>query len=85
MSNANEAGGRRLAVFAVADGKGTEGKARWTRIGRAFDNQDGSINLLLNALPLGTDRLQIREEREEERATAAPRRGAARAAEEARP
>ena len=76
MSDTHETGSRRLAVFAVADGKGPEGKSRWTRIGRAFDNQDGSINLLLNAFPIGTDRLQIREEHEEERpATAAQRRG----------
>lgn len=82
MTETHEAGGRRLAVFAVADGKGADGKSRWTRIGRAFDNQDGSINLLLNAFPIGTDRLQVREEREEERgAPSAPRRTVARGAE----
>lgn len=94
MGNDHEAGGRRLAVYAIADGKGLDGKARWTRIGRAFENHDGSINLLLNALPLGTDRCQIREEREEDRpavaaSPAAPaRRGGARAeakGEEVRP
>jgi hypothetical protein len=74
MSDTQEAGSRRLAVFAITEGKGTDGKARWTRIGRAFDNQDGSINLLLNALPLGTDRLQIREEREEDRLAPTARR-----------
>ena len=84
MSNANEAGGRRLVVLAVTDGKGPEGKTRWTRIGRAFDNRDGSITLLLNALPLGTDRLQIREDRDEELPAATPRRNGARA-EEVRP
>lgn len=84
MSDTQDAGGRRLAVFAITEGKGTDGKARWTRIGRAFDNHDGSMNLLLNALPLGTDRLQVREEREEERPVNSPRRGALRA-EEVRP
>jgi len=74
MSNATEAGGRRLVVLAVTDGKGPDAKARWTRIGRAFDNRDGSITLLLNALPLGTDRLQIREDRDEDRAPPPPRR-----------
>ncbi len=84
MSNATEAGGRRLVVLAITDGKGPDGKARWTRIGRAFDNRDGSITLLLNALPLGTDRLQIREDdREDDRAPSPPRR--APRAEEARP
>lgn len=67
MGNDHEAGGRRLAVYAIAEGKGLDGKARWTRIGRAFENHDGSINLLLNALPLGTDKLQVREERDEDR------------------
>jgi hypothetical protein len=82
MTDTQDAGARRLAVFAVADGKGVDGKSRWTRIGRAFDNQDGSINLLLNAFPIGTDRLQIREDREEERGgTGTPRRGGARAME----
>jgi hypothetical protein len=84
MNETHEAGGRRLAVFAITEPREGETKARWTRIGRAFDNRDGSIALLLNALPLGTDRLQVREEREEERAAAAPRRAGARA-EEVRP
>ncbi len=84
MSTATETGGRRLGVLAITDGKGPDGKARWTRIGRAFDNRDGSITLLLNALPLGTDRLQIREDdREDDRAPPPPRRAAR--AEEARP
>ena len=84
MSTTHEAGARRLVVLAVADGKGLDGKARWTRIGRAFDNKDGSLTLLLNALPLGTDRLQVREDREEERLAAPPRRTGPRA-EEVRP
>jgi hypothetical protein len=84
MNDTHEAGGRRLVVFAITEPKEGEGKARWTRIGRAFDNRDGSMALLLNALPLGTDRLQVREEREEDRAAPAPRRAGARA-EEARP
>ena len=88
MSDTHEAGGRRLAVFAITEGKGLDGKARWTRIGRAFDNRDGSIALLLNALPIGTDKLQVREEREDRddgrAAPAAPKRSGARA-EEVRP
>ena len=50
------------AVFVVAE-KMTEGGARtfWTRIGKAYDNKDGSTTLKLDALPLsGT--LQVREE-----------------------
>jgi hypothetical protein len=34
-------------------------RSRWVRIGVAFDNKDGSVNVLLDALPL-TGRLQIR-------------------------
>ncbi len=30
-------------------------------MGVAFTNRDGSINLFLDALPLGTNRLQVRE------------------------
>jgi hypothetical protein len=85
MTDTHEAGARRLAVFAIADGKGADGKGRWTRIGRAFDNQDGSINLLLNAFPIGTDRIQVREEREEDRAAPAASRKNGTRAEEVRP
>ena len=35
-------------------------KKYWTRVGAAFENQDGSINLILDAVPLGGD-LQIRD------------------------
>ena len=47
-------------VFAIYESK-TEGRerSRWVRVGVAFDNKDGSLNVLLDALPL-TGRLQIR-------------------------
>ena len=32
------------------------------KIGAAYTNRDGSMNLLLDALPLGTNKLQIRED-----------------------
>jgi hypothetical protein len=54
--------GRRLAVFAIPESKDGE-KAYWPKIGVAFTNRDGSITLLLDALPLGTNRLQVREPR----------------------
>jgi len=38
-------------------------KDLWIRIGTAFDNKDGSINIKLNALPL-SGKLQLREPRE---------------------
>jgi len=47
-------------VYAIYETKG-EGRerSRWVRVGVAFDNKDGSLNVLLDALPL-TGRLQIR-------------------------
>jgi hypothetical protein len=32
-------------------------------VGAAFTNRDGSITLYLDALPIGTNRLQVREQR----------------------
>ena len=48
-------------VYVIYDAKndGRE-RSRWVRIGVAFDNKDGSINVLLDALPL-SGRLHIRE------------------------
>jgi hypothetical protein len=58
MSDTN--GSRRLAVYAIPESKDGE-KRFWPKIGIAFTNRDGSITLLLEALPLGTNTLQIRE------------------------
>ena len=74
MSETNGAGAaRRLQVWAIPESRDGE-KSFWVKIGVAFTNRDGSINLILDALPLGTNRLQIREQKEEARAAAAPRR-----------
>ena len=73
----NETNGsaRRLAVYAIPESKDGE-KPFWPRIGAAYTNRDGSITLVLDALPIGTNRLQIREPRppSEARPTAAARR-----------
>lgn len=60
----NETNGsaRRLAVYAIPESKDGE-KPYWPRIGAAFTNRDGSITLVLDALPIGTNRLQVREPR----------------------
>lgn len=58
MSDTN--GARRLAVYAIPESKDGE-KKFWPKIGIAFTNRDGSINLYLDALPLGTNQLQVRE------------------------
>jgi hypothetical protein len=75
MSETNGAGGRRLAVYAVPESKDGE-RTFWPKLGVAFVNRDGSITLLLDALPLGTNRLQVREPKPpaEGRAAAGSRR-----------
>ena len=45
-------------VYVIIEGK--EGKDIWQKIGNAFDNRDGSINVYLNCLPT-TGKLHIRE------------------------
>ena len=55
-------------VFTIVDTGGE--KSRWLECGVAFTNRDGSLNLILNALPVN-GRLQVRQpngrgEREEE-------------------
>lgn len=80
MIDVNEQGnGKRLGVYAVIERPDRDGKARsfWNRIGSAFVNQDGSLNLFLDAFPIGTNKIQVREVREEPRAGA---NGAARRA-----
>lgn len=54
-------------VFSVKNygGEGAEEKAFWTKIGAAWENRDGSINVELTALPLD-GRLNIRKPREQE-------------------
>jgi len=56
---------RPLAVYAITERKE---KNHWFRIGAAFPNRDGSITLYLDALPIGTNRLQVREQRNWEEA-----------------
>lgn len=55
-------GARRLAVYAIPESKDGE-KRYWPRIGAAFPNRDGSITLILDALPIGTNTLQVREQK----------------------
>lgn len=57
---------KRLAVLAIQEypDKNDETKkhTRWIKIGVGWPNRDGSINLTLDAFPIGTNRLQIRED-----------------------
>lgn len=67
-------GNRRLAVYAIPESKDGE-KRYWPRIGAAWMNRDGSITLHLEALPIGTATLQVREPKPPaERNGAAPSR-----------
>jgi hypothetical protein len=60
-------------VYAIYESKG-EGRerSRWVRVGVAFDNRDGSLNVLLDALPL-SGRLQIRNRSNEATENGEPR------------
>ena len=51
-------------VYAIYESKNDgRDRARWVRVGVAFPNRDGSLNVLLDALPL-SGRLQIRDRTE---------------------
>lgn len=45
-------------VYVITEGK--DGKKHWNRIGAAFENKDGSLNVKLDALPVSGE-LHIRE------------------------
>ena len=63
MNDVNGGDGRkRLNVLAVIERK--DKPTVWMKVGAAFPNRDGSITLLLDAFPVGTNKLQVREERE---------------------
>jgi hypothetical protein len=49
--------GKRLAVFSIRESKGG---SVWVRAGSAFVNRDGSLNVLLDVLPLD-GKLHVRE------------------------
>jgi hypothetical protein len=57
-------------VFAIYESRHAGERSRWVRIGVAFDNKDGSINVLLDAVPL-SGRLQVRPRADTPEATAA--------------
>jgi hypothetical protein len=46
-------------VFAIYESRDGKERSRWVRVGVAFDNKDGSLNLLIDAVPL-SGRLQVR-------------------------
>jgi hypothetical protein len=53
---------KKLQVLVVTEREfNGEKKTFWTRVGSAFENKDGSITCLLDALPV-SGKLQIRED-----------------------
>ncbi len=46
-------------VYVISD-REIEGKAHWTKIGVAFVNKDGSLNVIMDSLPL-TGKIHIRD------------------------
>ena len=50
-------------VYTIVDDSNQD-KSFWVRIGRAFENKDGSLNVLLDALPVN-GKLHIRDRKEE--------------------
>ncbi len=52
----------RFDVFSIRETQTESGQSQswWTRVGRAFRNRDGSINVHLDALPM-QGKLQLRE------------------------
>ncbi len=68
-SEKSESRRRFKEVWLVEDRR--EGKAFWTRVGTAFENRDGSWNLRLSAVPVGSGNLNIRDPRPAEAQVAA--------------
>lgn len=62
MARSNPSDPRTFAYSLTQYGRNN---TRWTRIGIAFTNKDGSINIELDALPL-EGRIQLREETPDE-------------------
>jgi len=65
-TNGSTRDGKRLTVYAINEKDGDR-PSWWQRIGSAFTNRDGSTSIYLDALPLGTNKLQVREPRDEAR------------------
>jgi hypothetical protein len=65
MNDSTTGGGKKpLAVYAILE---RNGKNIWMKVGAAFPHRDGSINVNLDAVPVGSYRLQVREPWEDAR------------------
>ena len=65
MSDTN-GGSKRMKVLAIVDYPDPKDErktlTRWVKVGVGWANRDGSINLYMDAFPVGTNKLQVREE-----------------------
>jgi hypothetical protein len=57
-------------VFTIVEKEGWD-KSLWIRVGSAFENRDGSLTILLDALPVN-GKLQVRERKAREPSPAGP-------------
>lgn len=57
---------KHFEVWSIRDASERNPRGYWKHAGRAFVNQDGSINVLLDVLPID-GKLQIRKRKENER------------------
>jgi hypothetical protein len=75
MSNPQQQTGKtkRIAYTVI---ERSEGKSYWLRVGTVFENRDGSLNVVLDAIPVN-GRLQIREYQPDEERDANQGRGGA--------
>ncbi len=64
----------RLSAYSITEHE--RGRSTWLKVGTAFVNRDGSINIYLEALPL-SGKLQLRKEDPKDEESAAPAPGAA--------
>lgn len=55
---AQQASVQAKAVYAITE---RDGRSFWSRVGVAFSNRDGSLNISLDALPV-SGRLQVRDD-----------------------
>jgi hypothetical protein len=64
MNDSNGGASRKPPLTVLAVIEKPDAPTRWMKLGVAFPNRDGSTTIYLDALPAGTNKLQIREERE---------------------
>ena len=66
MENQQQSGKPWAAFNIIERGEGAGKKRIWSRVGSAFKNRDGSMNIYLDSFPLG-GKIQIREDDRESR------------------